>query len=71
MSDGDEVRVSDADRKVLPGFDHADCMPFTGDSTAAQIAWKSARIEDLKSQDLRLEIFIQNADLYSFRAAGP
>ncbi|HEX5102624.1 MAG TPA: hypothetical protein VFV87_02355 [Pirellulaceae bacterium] len=64
------VRISDADRKVLPGFDYADCVPFTGDSTAVQIAWKSASIEDLQGQDLRLEIFIQDADLYSFRATG-
>jgi hypothetical protein len=62
------VRVSDRLRKVIPGFDHADCEPFTGDSTAAEIKWKGKSIDELNGQELRLEIFIQNVDLYSFRA---
>lgn len=64
------VRVSDPDRKVIPGFNHADCVPFAGDETAAEITWRDAKIDDLKAKDIRLEIFIEDADLYSFRATG-
>jgi hypothetical protein len=64
------VRVSDLARKPLPGFDHADCVPFEGDSTAAEVTWKNVSIRDLKDRPIRLEFFIQNCDLYSFRAAA-
>lgn len=62
------VRISDPLRKPIPGFDHADCVEFKGDSTTAEIAWKGKSIDDLKGQAIRLEIFVQNGDLYSFRA---
>jgi hypothetical protein len=64
------VRVSDPNRKVIPGFDHANCLPFQGDSTAAEIAWRDAQIDDLKGKELRLEIYLENADLYSIRSSG-
>jgi hypothetical protein len=63
------VRVSGPDRKVIPGFDHTDCVVFQGDSTAAEITWKDRSLETLKGQPIRLEFFVQNGDLYSFRAA--
>lgn len=62
------VRISDEDRKPIPGFDHGDCVAFHGDSTAAEIRWKEKSIDTLKGQSIRLEIFLQDADLYSFRA---
>ncbi|MCS6852640.1 MAG: hypothetical protein NZ700_15905 [Gemmataceae bacterium] len=64
------VRVSTPHRAVVPGFDHADCLPFQGDRVAAEIRWKQRSIAELKGQEIRLEFFLQDADLYSFRA-GP
>jgi hypothetical protein len=64
------VRVSDANRRVLAGFDHADCQAWQGDSTNAEITWKSQSIDQLKGQTIRLEFFIRDCDLYSFRAAA-
>jgi hypothetical protein len=64
------VRASDSHRKVLPGFDHVDCVPLKGDSTRQVVQWRSANLDDLKGEILRLEFFIQNCNLYSFRAAG-
>jgi hypothetical protein len=64
-----KVRLSDAKRKVIPGYDYEDCNSFTGDSTSQRMTWKKADINDLKGKTIRLEIFIQNADLYTFRAA--
>lgn len=62
------VRVSGPDRKVLPGFDHADCQVFRGDATAAEVTWKGKSIAELRGQPIRLEFFIQKCDLWSFRA---
>ena len=62
------VRVSGPERKVIPGFDHADCVPFRGDSIAAEVRWKNKTLGDLAGQPLRLEIYIANGDLYSFHA---
>jgi len=62
------VRVSGPERKVIPGFDHTDCRDFHGDSTAAEICWKGRTLDELTGQPIRLEFFIQNCDLYSFRA---
>ena len=68
-SDGQiTVRVSGPDRKVVPGFDHGDCNAFVGDSTAAAVTWKGKSIDALKGQTIRLEFFVRNGDLYSFRA---
>ena len=66
-----KVRVSDAMRKVVPGFDYQDCQPFTGDSTAHTVGWNESSIDSLKGEVIRLEIFLRNADLYTFRATGP
>jgi hypothetical protein len=62
------VRVSGPDRKVIPGFDHTDCVAFQGDAVAAQVEWKNQSIDELKGQPIRLEFFVQNGDLYSFGA---
>jgi hypothetical protein len=64
------VRVSDPLRKPLPGFDHADCLPLEGDSTRQVVRWRGAAANDLAGRDVRLEFFVQNCDMYSFRAGG-
>ncbi len=63
------VRVSGPDRKAITGFDHGDCDIFRGDATAAEVTWKDKSIEELKGKPIRLEFYIENCDLFSFRAA--
>lgn len=63
------VRVSDAERKPLEGFDHADCVPFRGDNTDHVAHWNTRSIEELAGESIRLEFYVRDADLYSFRAA--
>jgi hypothetical protein len=63
------VRVSDPSRKVIPGFDHGDCVSLKGDSTGQLVQWRDAELDELKGKNLRLEFFIRNCDLYSFRSA--
>ena len=64
------VRVSDEHRKVLPGFDYDDCVTFQGDDVAHEISWQEASIESLAGKLIRLEIFLKNAEIYTFRATG-
>jgi hypothetical protein len=63
-----QVRVSGDKRKPLPGYDYADGQVFSGDSVAHEIAWKGKPLDALKGEVVRLEFFLKNADLYSFRA---
>jgi hypothetical protein len=64
------VRVSDDRRKPIDGFNYDDCNEFSGDSVASQIRWKDRSLDDLKGQTIRLEFYLQNADLFTFRATS-
>lgn len=63
-----KVRVSDERRKIVPGFDYADCEPFTGDSAAHEVKWRGASLDSLRGKVLRFEFQLRDADLYTFRA---
>lgn len=63
-----KVRVSDATRKPLAGFDYTDCEPFTGDATSHEIKWRGQSLQSLAGKELRLEFLLRAADLYTFRA---
>jgi len=63
-----KVRVSGERRAPLEGFNYEDCEVFTGDSTAHRVRWKGAEMDSLKGEEIRLEIFLLEADLYTFRA---
>jgi hypothetical protein len=63
------VRVSDARRKPIEGFNYDDCDEFSGDSVAQKISWKGRSLNELKGQTIRLEFYLENADLFTFRAS--
>lgn len=65
-----KVRVSDELRKVIPGFDYKDCVPFRANQTAHEIRWSNASLDSLQGKVVRLEFYLKNADLYTFRALG-
>ena len=65
-----KVRLSDEKRKVLPGFDYKDCEVFNRDATSHEVKWKNASIASLAGRAVRVEFFIKEADLYTFRAGG-
>lgn len=69
-ADGGElkVRVSDPQRKVIEGFDYDDCVPVTTDDVAHEIRWKAANLDSLAGRDIRLEIYLRNAELFTFRS---
>ena len=41
-----------------------------GNSVAHEVSWKQSAIESLKGKAIRLEIFLKDADIYTFRATG-
>lgn len=63
-----KVRVSDATRQTLPGFDYTDCETFTGDSTVHEVTWRGQSLNTLADKELRFEFFLRDADLFTFRA---
>ena len=63
-----KARVSDEQRKPVQGFDYDDCTPFTADSLAHDITWQEHSIEELTGKVIRLEFYLRDADLYTFRA---
>lgn len=64
-----KVRASDPARRPLPGLDYDDCQTFDGDATAHPVTWSGGSLAERRGQDIRLEFYLKNADLYTFRAA--
>jgi len=62
------VRVSGPHRELIDGYDHGDMQPLTGNSTDARVRWGDRGLDELKGQTIRLEFFLEAADLFTFRA---
>ncbi len=62
------VRVSDAMRKPLEGFDYEDGETFSDDSVAHRVRWGNRGMAELKGKEVRFEFYLRDADLYTFRA---
>ena len=63
------VRVSDAIRDPFEGFDHEACVPFPGDAVRHKVTCKGGKsMAELEGKVVRLEIFLQNADLFTIVA---
>ncbi|MCB1234241.1 MAG: hypothetical protein KDM91_04140 [Verrucomicrobiae bacterium] len=63
------VRISNAIRDPLEGYDHAGCETFAGDSVRHRVRWKEDRsMNELAGQEVRVEIFLENADLFTLTA---
>jgi hypothetical protein len=62
------VRVLTPMREVIPGYDYAACGDLSGDSTDHRVHWGDRSMETLAGRELRIEFFLEDADVYSFRA---
>ena len=65
------VRVSDEKRKPLEDYGYDDGETIKSDSTKHEVRWKGKSMDELKNRNVRLEFFMRDADLFTFRAAGP
>lgn len=54
----------------LAGFGHADCGPFSGDSTAWHPQWKGGSLASLGNRLVLVELKFRNGTVYSFTADG-
>jgi hypothetical protein len=53
----------------LAGFDHGDCVPFSGDAVRHKVTWRGDRsMAELEGKIVRLEIFLQDMDLFTIVA---
>ncbi|MDP6060851.1 MAG: hypothetical protein QGH33_18230, partial [Pirellulaceae bacterium] len=65
------VRVTDAKRKAIDGFDYDECESFSDDDVNHEVRWKEKSLESLAGEVIRFEFFLKDADLYTFRASQP
>lgn len=63
------VEVLDENGNVVPGYSQADCVPLQGDSLEEAVTWSAGQTLPAISP-LRLRFILQNASIYSFRAAA-
>ncbi len=59
------VRLVNADRSVLPGFDWTDCVDLRGDSVAHRVKWQAHQSVP-KGAVVSLEFELKDAELYGF-----
>jgi hypothetical protein len=63
-----KIRVSDAGRKPVAGFDYDNMSAVSGDNVAHKVTWKGKSLDEIKGKIVRLEFQLRDADLYTFRA---
>jgi hypothetical protein len=65
------VEIQDESGTPLPGYALADMKPLYGDELDAAISWKSKQdISGVTGKPVRLHFVMQDADLFSLRAAN-
>jgi len=65
-----KVELLDAGGNALPGFGIDECVPITGDSTAAEVRWKTAGDWPL-GQPVRLRVRARRASVFSVFSCEP
>ena len=70
-ADGGEisVRVSDAGRQPIEGFDYRNAWAMRDDDVSHRFRWREGAMDDLTGRVIRLEFYLKDAELFSFRAA--
>ena len=59
------IEVLDRESRPVPGYSIVETVPFRGDSTSAQIRWKTCDTLP-ETSPIRLRFTMENGDLYSF-----
>lgn len=62
------VRISDAKRDPVPGFDYSDRAASSVDSVEQSIRWGERSLDDLKGEIIRIEFSIRETELFGFSA---
>jgi hypothetical protein len=64
------VRVSQANRDLIEGFDYEQSDDFNSDEIRGRIRWKDRSLDELAGREIRLEFYLEKADLFAFVAGG-
>lgn len=62
------VAAADGAKSPIPGLGREDCLPFTSDAVAHEVAWTGGRA--LPAGWISLRFFLDNAELFTFRIDG-
>ena len=62
---GIRAEIQDADGKVIPGFELANCVEVIGNEIARPVAWKEADVKTLAGRNVKLRFQLSDADLYA------
>jgi len=62
-------RVLDGDRRVIPGYDWADCDGVTGAGLTLPVTWGGRDLSGTRRQYIRLEFELTAAELFGFEIA--
>ena len=65
------VELLDSSGNVIPGFGKDQCDPVQGDGIDQVVRWQGRDRWPKSARPAQLRFYLQNASLYSFRAAGP
>ncbi len=61
------AEICDADGCVIPGFSLDDCVPFSGDSTCAELTFGSGKnLGELKGLDFSIRFLLEEGEFYAF-----
>ena len=61
------AEILDQDNKVLKGFSRHECIPFTGNSVAHILRWRTKTLASHQLDgDKKIRFILKNADLYSY-----
>ena len=65
---GSEFRaeVVGPDGKAIAGFGAAECLPFLGNSTCAEVRWRAADLSQVQGQAVRFRFQQDRGELYAF-----
>lgn len=62
------VRISDAKRNPIPGFDYSDREAESLDEVGHVVRWGGRSLEECEGDVIRIEFSLRNADLFGFSA---
>jgi len=63
------VSLLDGDGKVIPGFEHEQCVPIQEDGVKLPVKWRGENLNKWRGKSLRLEFVLKQSKLYSFWCA--
>ena len=63
--------ILDRNNRVVPGFSRQECVPFSGDSVAHELKWKTAQLPSApEGSDWKIRFWLRDADLFSYLPRG-